>query len=71
MVEDRTSELIKALKELKTLKGLLPICSHCKMIRDDKGNWNEIDVYIMNHSEAEFTHGICPKCLKKHYPCRP
>ena len=68
MVQVRTKELKKALAELKTLKGMLPICSHCKMIRDDQGNWNEIDDYIRNHSEAEFTHGICPKCLKKHYP---
>jgi len=68
MVEERTKELKKALDELKTLKGILPICSYCKMIRDDQGNWNEIDVYIRKHSEAEFTHGICPGCLKKHYP---
>jgi hypothetical protein len=53
---------------VKTLKGLLPICSACKKIRDDKGYWSQIDAYISKHSEAEFTHGICPECAKKLYP---
>ncbi len=62
------SELKNALKEIKTLKGMLPICSSCKKIRDDKGYWNQIEAYIVSHSEAEFTHGICPECIKKLYP---
>ncbi len=62
------SALEKALKEIKTLKGMLPICSSCKKIRDDHGYWNQIESYIMDHSEAEFTHGICPECAKKLYP---
>ena len=57
-----------ALKEIKTLKGMLPICSACKKIRDDRGYWNQLEDYIMAHSEAEFTHGICPECIKIHYP---
>ncbi|MFC1858219.1 MASE3 domain-containing protein [Thermodesulfobacteriota bacterium] len=56
------------LAELNTLRGLLPICSNCKKIRDDKGYWNQIEVYIEKHSEAQFTHGICPECAEKLYP---
>jgi DNA-binding response OmpR family regulator len=62
------SRLETALKEIKTLKGLLPICSACNRIRDDKGDWNQIAEYISNHTEATFTHGICPDCAAKLYP---
>jgi len=61
-------ELQDALANIKTLRGLLPICSYCKKIRDDKGYWNRIESYIQDHSGAEFTHGMCPECLKKFYP---
>jgi hypothetical protein len=61
-------ELHKALKEVKTLSGFLPICASCKKIRDDKGYWNQIEAYISEHSEAEFSHGICPECAQKIYP---
>jgi len=61
-------ELKKAMKEIKTLSGLLPICASCKKIRDDKGYWHQVESYISSHSEAEFTHGICPECAKKLYP---
>jgi len=61
-------ELQEALAKVKTLTGLLPICASCKKIRDDKGYWNQIEVYIRDHSEAEFSHGICPDCMKKLYP---
>jgi PAS domain S-box-containing protein len=57
-----------ALAELKTLRGLLPICSYCKNIRDDEGYWKKIEVYIEKHSYAEFSHSICPECAKKYYP---
>ena len=60
-------DLQNTLNEIKTLKGLLPICASCKKIRDDKGYWNQIESYIRNHSEAEFTHSICPECSKKLY----
>jgi hypothetical protein len=69
--EDRariTEELTKALARVKTLRGLLPICAHCKKIRDDKGYWQQVEVYIRDHSEAEFSHGICPECTRKLYP---
>jgi len=58
-------ELQTALARVKTLSGLLPICAGCKKIRDDKGYWNQIEVYISSHSEAEFSHGMCPDCEKK------
>ena len=58
----------KALAEVRVLSGLLPICSSCKKIRDDKGYWNQIESYIHDHSDAEFTHGMCPECLKRLYP---
>ena len=60
-------ELQTALARVKTLSGLLPICAGCKKIRDDKGYWNQIEVYISSHSEAEFSHGMCPDCEKKAY----
>lgn len=62
------SDLKKTLSEVKTLRGFLPICSHCKKIRDDKGYWNQIESYIRDRSDAEFSHGICPECAKKLYP---
>jgi hypothetical protein len=57
-------ELKEAHNMIKILGGLIPICATCKKIRDDKGYWNQIEVYIRDHSEAEFTHGICPECAK-------
>ena len=60
-------QLKEALSEIKTLSGLLPICSHCKKVRDDKGYWNQLEAYIKNHSEVEFSHGICPECAEKYY----
>lgn len=69
--EEREHLILKlqdALANVKTLSGLLPICATCKKIRDDKGYWNQVEAYIQAHSEAQFTHGICPDCLKKHYP---
>ncbi len=65
---ERNEELRKALVEIKKLSGLLPICSSCKKIRDDKGYWTQLENYISEHSEAEFTHGCCPDCMKKLYP---
>ena len=61
-------ELREALTKVKRLSGLLPICAHCKKIRDDNGYWEQIEAYIHNHSEAEFSHSICPECAKKLYP---
>lgn len=61
-------QLQQALDEVKKLSGLLPICAHCKKIRDDDGEWTQIEQYIHERSEADFTHGICPDCVKIHYP---
>jgi hypothetical protein len=66
LVNER-NKLQKALSEIKTLSGLLPICASCKKIRDDKGYWNQIELYIRDHSEAEFSHSICPPCAEKLY----
>ena len=67
-VEARRLVLREHEYEIKQLRGMLPICSSCKKIRDDKGYWNQIEVYIKDHSDAEFSHGICPECVKKLYP---
>jgi len=64
------TKLEQALAEIKTLRGILPICATCKKIRDDKGSWNKIETYIRTHSEAEFTHGICPECIGEYYSSR-
>lgn len=61
-------ELQTALAKVKSLNGLLPICASCKKIRDDQGYWQQVEVYIREHSEADFTHGLCPECLIKIYP---
>lgn len=62
------AELQDALKKIKTLSGLVPICASCKKIRDDKGYWNQLEIYIQEHTQAEFSHGLCPDCMKKLYP---
>jgi hypothetical protein len=64
----RNAELEKALAEIQHLRGILPICASCKKIRDDGGYWHQVEAYLMAHSEAEFSHGICPDCSKKLYP---
>ena len=65
--ERLVDELQRLLGEVKTLTGLLPICSYCKKIRDDKGYWNQIELYIGEHSSANFTHSVCPDCASHHY----
>ncbi|HOC47034.1 MAG: response regulator [Syntrophorhabdaceae bacterium] len=57
-------ELRRAIEEIKTLRGLIPICAWCKRIRDDAGYWDELEVYLSKHSEAVFSHGLCPDCSK-------
>lgn len=61
-------ELEGALAEVRVLRGLLPICSACKKIRDAEGSWSEVEQYVSKHSEATFTHGMCPDCLRAYYP---
>jgi PAS domain S-box-containing protein len=66
--EQLIAKLQSALNEIKTLRGILPLCSYCKKIRDDKGYWERVDVYIHKYLQADITHGICPECMQKHFP---
>jgi hypothetical protein len=65
LAQERAEKLEKALNEIKTLKGILPICASCKKIRNDKGYWQQVEVYVGDHSDAEFSHGLCPECYDK------
>ena len=71
-LEEENVKLIDTLQttldEIKTLKGIIPICSYCNNIRDDEGSWEELESYIANHSQAEFSHSICKECAKKYFP---
>ena len=71
-LEREREELIESLEEarknIKVLRGLIPICASCKRIRDDRGSWEQMEKYIRDHSEAEFSHGICPECIRRDYP---
>jgi DNA-binding response OmpR family regulator len=66
-LQERNQELQEALAKVKTLSGLLPICANCKKIRNDEGYWEQVDVYLRHHSDAEFSHGICPDCMQELY----
>ena len=66
--EQLIAELQQAALKVQTLRGLLPICASYKSIRDDKGYWNKLEAFISDHSDAQFSHGICPECAKKLYP---
>ncbi len=65
---EEKKELEDRLNQIRTLHGLLPICAHCKKIRDDSGYWNQLETYISDHSDAVFSHGLCPTCMEKLYP---
>ena len=67
-LQQKTMDLQDALDLVNLLSGYLPICASCKKIRDDKGYWQAVENYISSHSEAKFSHGICPECIKKLYP---
>lgn len=64
--EELVSKLKEALAEIKTLKGFIPICASCKKIRDDEGYWDQLEAYISKHTDAKFTHGLCPECVEKY-----
>jgi len=68
VLKEKTQSLEKALSEIRTLKGIIPICAYCKGIRDDQGSWKRLEEYISANSDAEFSHGICDHCLKKYFP---
>jgi PAS domain S-box-containing protein len=61
-------ELQRAIEQVKTLKGIVPICANCKKIRDDRGFWEQVEAYVSKHTDAEFSHGICPDCMERLYP---
>ena len=65
---NKVQELQKALDDVRTLRGIIPICANCKKIRDDQGYWNQVEAYVRDHTEAEFSHSICPECMKELYP---
>jgi len=67
-LQTKVHELEQALSRVEQLQGLLPICMHCKRIRDDRQNWHRLEAYIQDHSEATFTHSLCDQCLAEHYP---
>lgn len=67
-LDQRNRELEKAIEEIKILRGILPICSKCKKVRDDSGYWNQIEAYIQSRTEAQFSHSICPECARILYP---
>ena len=66
--EDLIGELKTALAEIRNLKGIIPICASCRKVRDDRGSWNRLEIYISEHSDAEFSHGLCPECAGRLYP---
>lgn len=71
LVHSRTAQLGEALERVKTLSGFLPICASCKKVRDDTGYWTQVEAYLREHSEIEFSHGLCPDCIRKLYPDFP
>ncbi len=68
MLTVKNAELQDAMAKIKTLSGFIPICASCKKVRDDSGYWNQLEAYISAHSDAEFSHGLCPECMKRLYP---
>lgn len=67
-LNERVEELKQALEQVRTLKGIVPICANCKNVRDDQGYWNRVESYLNEHTEADFTHAVCPDCMKRLYP---
>jgi hypothetical protein len=67
-LEQKNLALQAALDKVKLLSGMLPICASCKKIRDDQGYWQEVEIYVRDHSEADFSHGLCPDCIRRLYP---
>lgn len=67
-LRDKNAALSDALAQVRQLKGIVPICIHCKKIRNDENYWQQVEVYVAEHTEADFSHSICPQCLEEHYP---
>jgi len=67
-LEERNHELSLAISEIRTLQGILPICSFCKQVRNDEGYYEQIDIYVHEHADVDFSHTVCPDCAREHYP---
>jgi len=67
-LEETNKKLSTSLDEIKILRGILPVCSYCKQIKTEADTWIQMEKYIHEHSEADFSHGVCPDCLRKYYP---
>ncbi len=67
-MKEKNQQMEDALEHVELLTGILPICASCKKIRDEDGSWQQVEVYVRDHSEAQFSHGICPDCMRKNYP---
>ncbi len=65
---EANDKLQGAMAEIKQLRGIIPICANCKKIRDEKGDWQQVEVYVRDHSQADFSHGLCPECITRLYP---
>ena len=68
LLNEKNEALERALSEIKTLRSILPLCSHCKKVRDDEGVWERLDAYVSDHTDTRFSHGLCPDCLRELYP---
>lgn len=68
LIKVQNEQIKKVQAELKVLRGIVPICSYCKSIRDENGQWQRMEVYVELHSQAEFSHGICDRCFAEHFP---
>ena len=67
-LNEKVEELKQALEQVRRLNGIVPICANCKNVRDDQGYWNRVEAYLNEHTEADFTHAVCPDCMKRLYP---
>ena len=67
-MNEKTHSLERALSEVKTLRSLLPMCCHCRKVRDDEGLWSRLEAYVSAHTDTRFTHSLCPDCLRELYP---
>lgn len=68
LVEERTEKLTRAFEEIQTLREIIPICTLCKQIRDDRGYWRQVEIYLKEHAKIDLSHCICPKCAARYYP---
>lgn len=71
VIDLKNRDLQKAMDEIKQLRGILPLCSFCKKVRNDKGYWEQVDVYLQSRTNADISHSICPRCMDEHYPEEP